>query len=505
MSDQTFLAIDLKSFYASAECASLGLDPLNTNLVVADESRTEKTICLAVSPALKAFGVPGRPRLFEVNQAVRQLNRERTQAVGHSLSKQKSIYRDQLLHNPNLRLSYQIVPPRMQYYLNLSAEIYEIYLRYLEPDHIHVYSIDEVFIDITDYLKAHPVSAVELAKEIILTIQAETSITATAGIGTNMFLAKVALDIMAKKIPTDADGVRIAHLDELSYRQLLWAHQPLTDFWRVGRGYARRLKKLGLNTMGDIARASIGTLSDPLNAEVLYREFGKNAELLIDHAWGFESATIKDIKQYRASDHGIYSGQVLPKPYPIPAARLVVSEMADDLALQLIKQQSLTDQITLHLSYDAQSLNQPFFDYAGPVSQDFYGRQVPKSAHGSQKLSDLTTSSRELKAAFDELFDEIVNPKLLIRKVTVIANHLVTEADLAKIQRTQQLDLFSDPDQIAHQAQQDQSHRNQDKNVQETILKIQNEFGKNALIKAGDMLEDATARKRHNEIGGHQA
>ncbi len=505
MSEQTFLAIDLKSFYASAECAALGLDPLNANLVVADESRTEKTICLAVSPALKAFGVPGRPRLFEVNQAVRKLNQQRTQVLGHSLAKRKSIYRDQLLAQPSLRLSFQIVPPRMQYYLNLSAEIYEIYLRYLEPKHIHVYSIDEVFIDITDYLHHHDTSAAELAKEIILTIQAETSITATAGIGTNMYLAKVALDIMAKKIPTDADGVRIAHLDELSYRQLLWAHQPLTDFWRVGRGYARRLKKLGLNTMGDIARASIGTLSDPLNAEVLYREFGKNAELLIDHAWGFESATIKNIKQYRASDHGIYSGQVLPKPYPIPAARLVVSEMADDLALQLIKQQSLTDQITLHLSYDAQSLNQPFFDYNGPLSQDFYGRQVPKSAHGSRKLSDLTTSSRELKVAFDELFDEIVNPKLLIRKITVIANHLVTETELAKIQRAQQLDLFSDPDQVAQQARQDQSHRDQDKNVQETILKIQNEFGKNALIKAGDLLEDATARKRHNEIGGHQA
>ncbi|ADJ41580.1 UMUC domain protein DNA-repair protein [Limosilactobacillus fermentum CECT 5716] len=317
--EHTYIAIDLKSFYASAECAAHGLDPLNANLVVADASRTDKTICLAVSPALKSFGVPGRPRLFEVNQQVDRVNRQRAaKFANRRLAKTRSIYKDELESRTGLRVDFMIVPPRMRYYLQVSAKIYEIYLRFIPPEKIHVYSIDEVFIDATDYLATHHESAHALAKKMIQAIQAEFGITATAGIGTNLYLAKVAMDIVAKKIPGDADGVRIVAMTEQDYRRLLWAHQPLTDFWRIGRGYARRLEKLGLHTMGDIARCSLGTLSDPQNEEVLYREFGKHAQLLINHAWGYEAATIEDIKNYRASEHGIYSGQVLMKPYTIP-------------------------------------------------------------------------------------------------------------------------------------------------------------------------------------------
>lgn len=503
--EHTYIAIDLKSFYASAECAAHGLDPLNANLVVADASRTDKTICLAVSPALKSFAVPGRPRRFEVNQQVDRVNRQRAaKFANRRLAKTRSIYKDELERRTGLRVDFMIVPPRMRYYLQVSAKIYEIYLRFIPPEKIHVYSIDEVFIDATDYLATHHESAHALAKKMIQAIQAEFGITATAGIGTNLYLAKVAMDIVAKKIPGDVDGVRIVAMTEQDYRRLLWAHQPLTDFWRIGRGYARRLEKLGLHTMGDIARCSLGTLSDPQNEEVLYREFGKHAQLLINHAWGYEAATIEDIKNYRASEHGIYSGQVLMKPYTIPQARQVISEMSADLSLQLVKRHALTNQIALLLSYDVKSISYAS-NYHGPIVTDFYGRQVPKPDHGGANLPDLTSSPRELRGAFLDLYDRIANWDLLIRKVTVIANHLVDEEEAAKQVRTEQLNLFEDPHQKVAEQQSAQSTRDQEHEVQELVLKLQEQYGKNAIIRAADLLDGSTTRKRNDEIGGHKA
>lgn len=503
--EHTYIAIDLKSFYASAECAAHGLDPLNANLVVADPTRTDKTICLAVSPALKSFGVPGRPRLFEVNQQINQVNRKRAQQFANRrLARIRSIYKDELDAHHGLRVDYMIVPPRMCYYLEISAKIYEIYLRFIPPEKIHVYSIDEVFIDATDYLAGHHESAHTLAKKIIQAIQTEFGITATAGIGTNLYLAKVAMDIVAKKISGDADGVRIVAMTEYDYRRLLWAHQPLTDFWRIGRGYARRLEKLGLLTMGDIARCSLGTLSNPLNEEVLYREFGKHAQLLINHAWGYEAATIEDIKNYRASEHGIYSGQVLMKPYPIPKARQVISEMSANLALQLVKRHALTNQIALHLSYDVKSLAYAA-SHNGPVVTDFYGRQVPKPDHGGASLDNLTSSAKELRQAFLALYDQIANRDLLIRKITVIANHLIDEQEAASQIHTEQLDLFEDPTQRIVEQKSAQASRDQEHAVQELVLRLQKQYGKNAIIRAADLLDGSTTRKRNDEIGGHKA
>src|SRR5699024_3533779 len=415
MNDQQriYMAIDLKSFYASVECIAHHLNPLNANLVVADRSRTNKTICLAVSPALKQFGVPGRPRLYEVQQIVDRLNRERAKkATCHHLSKHSSIYRGKLLKSPNLRVGFRIVPPRMHFYMEKSAEVYGIYLRFIKPENIHTYSIDEVMMDVTDYLHDHQVSPHTLAKQIIQQIQLETGITATAGIGTNLYLAKVAMDIVAKRIPADRDGVRIAQMNEYQYRRYLWAHQPLTDFWRIGRGYAKRLEKLGLHTMGDIARCSLGKLSDPLNEEILYREFGKNAELLIDHAWGYESATIKDIKNYHSSDHGVYSGQVLPRPYNFTETRLVIQEMVNSLALQLTKQNLVTDQVALRVAYDVSNISE---DYQGPLVTDFYGRQAPKPMHGKANLSLPTSSGTELMEAFMKLCDSGLDRRLTAR------------------------------------------------------------------------------------------
>lgn len=490
---RTYLAIDLKSFYASAECAALGLDPLNANLVVANAARTDKTICLAVSPALKSFGVPGRPRLFEVKATLRKLNRQR-RAFNHY----ESIYRDELLKHPRQQITFKIVPPRMQYYLELSNHIYEIYLRYFQSKDIHVYSIDEVFIDITDYLATHRTSARQVAKQVILAIQTETKITATAGIGENLYLAKVALDIVAKKINGDHDGVRIAQLTTTSYRQLLWAHQPLTDFWRVGRGYAKRLAKLGLHTMGDIARVSVAPLDQPLNPETLYQTFGKNAELLIDHAWGIETATIADIKSYRNHDHGIYSSQVLPRPYHADEAKIVVTEMADDLAYQLMKRRATVQQLALRIDYDPQSLQQPGYDYPGELKTDFYGRQVPKPTQVNLTLPRYTDSARELKRAFAQLYQQAFNQHLLIRKITVIANQLFLETNPNHQTRSEQLDLF------APTPTNDQTTKT-DHQLQQVIMKIRDEHGKNAILTGTDLLDGATGKKRHNEIGGHDA
>lgn len=500
---RTYLAIDLKSFYASVECAAQGLDPLNANLVVADSSRTNKTICLAVSPALKQFGVPGRPRLYEVEQRVARLNRERAKKASyHHLAKHGSIFRGKLLKSPNLPVEYKIAKPRMNFYLQKSAEVYEIYLRYLPPEKIHVYSIDEVLMDVTEYLQENQVSARTLAKEIIQTINAETSITATAGIGTNLYLAKVAMDIVAKRIPGDEDGVRIAQMDEHSYRRYLWAHQPLTDFWRIGPGYARRLKKLGLQTMGDIARCSLGTLSDKMNEEVLYREFGKNAEIIIDHAWGYEPTTIADIKNYRSADHGIYSGQVLMRPYSFADARLVVKEMVNSLALQLTQRGMVTDQIGLTVTYD---ISNTTGDYHGALATDFYGRQLPKPLHSSLSFTLPTASFTELNAYFMRIYESKVNRNLTIRKLTVIANHLISAEEARQIKHSEQLDLFTDPHHHEQQYSAAKKVQHKDQQIQQLILNLQKDFGKNVIIRAADLKQGATLRERNNQIGGHKA
>lgn len=501
----TYLAIDLKSFYASAECADLGFDPLNVNLVVADATRTSKTICLAVSPALKRFGLPGRPRLFEVEQRVAELNRERAkQAPDHRLAPWGSIYRDDLLANPTFKIEYKVVAPRMAFYLQRSAEVYEIYLRYLPPAKIHPYSIDEVMMDVTDYLQIHHVTAHDLAKEIIQVIQAETHITATAGIGDNLYLAKVAMDIVAKRIPADEDGVRIAEMDEQKYRHYLWAHEPLTDFWRVGRGYAKRLAKLGLHTMGDIARCSLGKLSDPQNEETLYQEFGKNAELLIDHAWGYESATIDDIKNYRSNNHGLYSSIVLPRPYRFSEGRIVVSEMVNMLCLQMVKRDLVATNFSLAVDYDVESLHTGN-NYHGAITKDFYGRDVPHPEHRAFSFAVPTASTTELTKRFLEAYDQHFNRQLLSRRVTVTANHLLTRQKAQEQTYTEQLDLFSDPHQVVKEAQEQQAIRDQDYRLQKLILKMHKDFGKNSIIRAADLKDGAVAKKRNKEIGGHKA
>ncbi|WP_295731155.1 LytTR family transcriptional regulator [uncultured Limosilactobacillus sp.] len=504
MRARIFLAIDLKSFYASAECAARHLDPLNANLVVADASRSDKTICLAVSPALKKFGVPGRPRLFEVRQRIHEINRERAQhATYHHLSTHSSIYRGKLLKSPNLRVTFKIAKPRMEYYMQISAKIFEIYLRYIKPNNIHVYSIDEVFMDVTDYLHEHQISAHDLAKNIIQQIQAETHITATAGIGTNLYLAKVAMDIVAKRIPGDQDGVRIAQMNEAQYRHYLWAHTPLTDFWRLGKGYAKRLEKLGLHTMGDIARCSLGKLSDPLNEEVLYREFGKNAELLIDHAWGYESATIADIKSYTSDEHGIYSGQVLMHPYKPKETCIVVNGMADDLALTLVKRGMMTDSIEIVIQYDVQSLTYAE-NYSGAISEDFYGRQTPKPDHAKYKLRALTDSAPELRKIYEELFKQTVNQHLLVRKLTLIAHHLTPVSVAEQEARYEQTDLFSNVEQAVQEDQVAKEKRQQNHQLQKLIVKLQRDTGnKNIIIHGSDLLPGSTVRERNNQIGGH--
>ncbi|MGP4116375.1 LytTR family transcriptional regulator [Levilactobacillus zymae] len=496
-SKRVYLAIDLKSFYASAECAARGWDPLNVNLVVADPSRTNKTICLAVSPALKSFGLSGRPRLFEVEQRVADLNRKRYLAVHHRLHGE-SDYKDQLLRNPNLKLAYRVAKPRMAYYLQVSNQIYQIYLKYVAAEQIHVYSIDEVLMDVTDYLKLYRISAHGLAKKIIQDVQRQTGITATAGIGTNLYLAKVAMDIVGKKIPADQDGVRIAKLNEHSYRKYLWAHQPLTDFWRIGRGYAKRLEKLGLHTMGDIARCSLGQPTDAQNEETLYREFGVVAELIIDHAWGYESTTLHDIKSYRPAAHSIGSGQVLPTPYDFAHGELVAREMIDGLALDLVRQRLVCDQVVLHIAYDRKSLS----GQATATTHDYYGRPTPKPAHGSYDFQVPTSLTTDLKRAVSAIYRRKVNPHYLIRKVTVSVNHVIAEAEAQATEYSQQLDLFG---QVTGPTPGERRARRNERKVQESILQVQDRFGRDAIMRATDLLDGATFKKRNHEIGGHRA
>lgn len=500
MQEKTYLSIDLKSFYASVECMERGLDPMTTHLVVADQSRTEKTICLAVSPALKAYGISGRARLFEVVQKVKEVNAQRRRKAPGGVFTGTSHQAPQLLARPDLALDYLVAPPQMAHYISFSTRIYNVYLKYIAPEDMHVYSIDEVFLDVTPYLDTYGMTAEELARTILLDVLHTTGITATAGIGSNLYLAKVAMDIEAKHIQPDENGVRIARLDEMSYRRNLWAHRPLTDFWRVGRGYAKKLEQQGLYTMGDIARCSLGRREDYYNEELLYKLFGVNAELLIDHAWGWEPCTISDIKSYRPTTNSVGSGQVLKTPYTAEKARLVVQEMADLLVLDLVDHRLMTDQLTLTVGYDRENLTDPQrrLAYRGAVSTDAYGRAIPKHAHGTTHLAEYTSSTTEIVEAMTKLFDRIVNPQLLIRRLNVTANRVLRE-DCLPTQGLQQLSLFSDD------GQQRQAQRKRERQKQQAILSIKKKYGKNALLKGMNFRDGATTRERNGQIGGHKA
>ncbi len=507
MDGHTYIAIDLKSFYASVECVERGLDPLTTNLVVADKSRTEKTICLAVSPSLKAYGIGGRPRLFEVEQRVKEVNRERLRsAPGHAFSGESSD--DSVLRaSPGLSLSYVTAIPRMSCYMDYSTKIYDIYLKYIAPEDIHVYSVDEVFMDITQYLEIYQCSAHELTMRIIQDVLHTTGITATAGISTNLYLCKVAMDIVAKHIAPDKDGVRIAQLDEITYRRLLWTHRPLTDFWRVGRGYAKKLEENGIFTMGDVARCSIGKADDYYNEELLYRLFGINAELLIDHAWGWEPCTIADIKAYKPETSSIGSGQVLHCPYDFDRARLVVREMADLLALDLVDRRLVTDQMVLTVGYDRENLSDPAASkaYKGPVTMDHYGRKVPKHAHGTVNLGRQTSSGRIIMDAVMDLYDRIVDRKLLIRRLNVTANHVVDEHSIEKETVYEQLKLFTDYEAELKKRGKEEEKMERERRMQEAVLSIKKKFGKNAVLRGMNLEDGATAVERNRQIGGHKA
>ncbi len=498
MAEKQYIAIDLKSFYASVECVARGLDPLNTNLVVADVSRTEKTICLAVSPSLKAYGIPGRARLFEVVERVREVNGNRKcSAPGYRFSG-KSVFADELKNNPSLELDYIAAPPQMLLYEKISASIYEIYLKYIAAEDIHVYSIDEVFIDATNYLKTYNMTAHELAMVMIRDVLKTTGITATAGIGTNMFLCKIAMDIVAKHIPADSDGVRIAELDEMSYREKLWSHRPITDFWRVGNGTARRLARYGIYTMGDIAQCSL------YNEDLLYREFGINAELLIDHAWGWEPCTIEEIKSYTPQTKSISEGQVLQHPYTYEKARLIVKEMTERLSLQLVDKGVVTNQVELTVGYDIDNIKNG--SYKGEIKVDHYGRQMPKSAHSSENIGRYTSSTRLIMEAMMRLFDRIVDSDLLVRRIYVVANHIVTEEKAKSLDaKCEQLDLFTDYAAAERRKAAEKIKLDKEKRIQKTVIALQYRFGRNAVLKGMNLLEGATAMERNRQIGGHRA
>ena len=495
---RTYIAIDLKSFYASVECVERGLDPLTTNLVVADRSRTEKTICLAVSPSLKACGIPGRARLFEVEQRIREVNAERRRrAYDHRLTG-KSVSAIELKAHPEWEVDYIAAPPRMAYYIEHSARIYQIYLKYIAPEDIHVYSIDEVFMDVTAYLNTYGITAHELARKIIGDVLRQTGITATAGIGTNLYLCKVAMDIEAKHIPADKDGVRIAELDEMTYRRKLWTHRPIKDFWRVGHGIARKLEQYGIYTMGDIARQSVR------NEELLYQLFGVNAELLIDHAWGWEPCTMDYIKAYRPSANSFSSGQVLQEPYTVQKARVVVREMAESAALDLLDKRMVTDQMVLTVGYDTASLSNRT-KYNGEITTDHYGRKVPKHAHGTANLDRPTSSARLISDAVMELFDRITDPALLVRRINLTANHVTDEDTASRNPVPVQYDLFTDYEAMEKKNAEEKEKLDKERKMQTAILKIKKQFGKNAILKGLNFEEGATAKERNKQIGGHKA
>ena len=492
MKRRVYIAIDLKSFYASVECVERGLDPLDTCLVVADASRTDKTICLAVSPALKAYGTGGRPRLFEVNRIIREVNRRRgCLTKSHS----KAI----LDTRPDVAVDFLVAPPRMALYVDYSSRIYNVYLRYVAPEDIHVYSIDEVFIDITAYLSTYRMTPHELTIRMIREVLAETGITATAGIGSNMYLCKIAMDILAKKMPPDKDGVRIAELDETSYRRHLWDHTPLTDFWRVGRGIANRLATAGMFTMGDIARCSID------NESLLFDLFGVNAELLIDHAWGWEPVTMDLVKSYRAPTSSICSGQVLQSAYPVAHARNVVLEMADAVSLELLDKRLVTDQIVLTINYDTESLTDPDIRsrYHGRITTDYYGRSVPLHSHGTINISEPTSSASVIIDHVARLYDNIVNPILLVRRLSLSINHLVGEHLVVTPPEVEQLDLFTDYEALRREKEARQASLSRERRRQEAVLRIKKMFGKNAILKGLNYADGATQRSRNRQIGGH--
>lgn len=505
--NHVYIAIDLKSFYASVECRERGLDPMKTNLVVADASRTEKTICLAVSPSMKAYGIPGRPRLFEVVQKVKEVNARRKKLAPGGEFSGSSYMAEDLERYPELEVSYIAAPPRMAFYMEYSTRIVDIYLKYIAMEDIHIYSIDEVFIDATHYLKSYGLTARELAMKMIRDVLQTTGITATAGIGTNLYLCKIAMDIVAKHIQPDEYGVRIAELDEMSYRRLLWDHQPLTDFWRVGKGYDKKLKANGMFTMGDIARCSLGGPGDFYNEDLLYELFGINAELLIDHAWGWEPCTIADIKKYKPSTNSIGSGQVLPCPYTFEQARLVIREMTDLLVLDLVDKRLVTDQLTLTVGYDIENLTDDSRkkDYKGEIKVDRYGRKIPRHAHGTVNLDSQTSSTKKITDAVMGLYDRIMDKKLLIRRMYLAANKVVPENAVKQKESFEQLDLFTDYEALEKQRQKEKELLERERKMQQAMLDIKKKFGKNAILKGMNLQEGATAKDRNSRIGGHKA
>lgn len=543
---KTYISIDLKSFYASVECMERGLDPLNTNLVVADASRTQKTICLAVSPSLKAYGIPGRARLFEVEQKVKEANARRQTRAPKNIIDGKSVFASELNENPNLAIDYIAAKPRMALYMSKSTQIYDVYLRYIAPEDIYAYSVDEVFIDASGYLKTYGLNAHDFARLLVREVFKETGITATAGIGPNLYLCKIAMDIGAKHTEADADGVRIAELDEYSYRRLLWDHRPITDFWRVGRGYAKKLAKKSIFTMGDIARCSLGTSSDYYNEDLLYKMFGVNAELLIDHAWGYEPCTLAEVKSYRPQRKSLVSGQVLQNAYTYEKTRIVVREMMELLALDLVDKGLLTNQIVLTVGYDIENLSDPERRraYKGEITVDGYGREIPKHAHGTGNLPFSTASTKLTTDCVLEVFDRVVDESLLTRRISITVNNLVLESEYKRESEVasaepKQISMFDmlaggddsqAPERVSSKeatvySEQDKPNSTmvaesilgstgndndedaleKEKQVQEAMLKIKKRFGKNAILKGTNLQEGATAKERNAQIGGHKA
>ena len=501
MNNKTYIAIDLKSFYASVEAMERGMDPMTTNLLVTDLSRTEKTICLAVSPSLKAYGISGRARMFEAIQQVKNANAERLRKAPGRKFSGSSFDDNELKANPNLSIDYVVAVPRMALYIEYSTRIYDVYLKYVAPEDIHVYSIDEVFIDATAYLKTLNMSAHDFTRMLIKDVLATTGVTATAGIGTNLYLCKVAMDITAKHIPADKDGVRIAELDEMSYRRLLWDHKPLTDFWRVGKGISKKLEQNYMFTMGDVARCSV------YNEDLLYKLFGINAELLIDHAWGWEPCTIADIKAYKPTTNCLSSGQVLHCPYDFEKAKIVLKEMLEALSLDLVEKKLVTDQIVLTVGYDIENLTDAKRREAfkGEIKTDFYGRQIPKHARGTANLGRKTASTRLMTDAVVKAYEENVDKNLLIRRITITANRVVPEETLSQTPAPYQLSLFEDYEETEKQKAKEDAELEKERKIQETLIGIKNKFGKNAILKGLNLQEGATAKDRNEQIGGHKA
>ena len=499
--ERTYIAIDLKSFYASVECRERGLDPLDTNLVVADESRTDKTICLAVTPSLKSYGIGGRCRLFEVKQRVREANAgRRHDAPGHRLEG-KSHFFSELQANPSLAVDFLIAPPRMAYYMEYSTRIYQVYMKYVAPEDIIVYSIDEVFMDVTCYLKTYGLTPHDLAMKIILDVLKTTGITATAGIGTNLYLCKVAMDIVAKHIPADENGVRIAELDERSYRHELWSHTPLTDFWRVGRGYAKKLEEHGMFTMGDVARRSL------TDEELFFKLFGKNAELLIDHAWGCEPCTIEAVKAYKPSTNSLGSGQVLHEPYTAEKARIVLREMADALSMELFAKKLVTDQLVVTIGYDVENIKDAKrrASYKGEIVRDGYGRLKPKHSHGTINLARYTSSTRLIMDAAAGLYDRVVDRNLLIRRLNITACRVIPESEAPKEDAPEQMDMFTDYAALDAERERENAALERERRKQAALLKIKRKYGKNAVLRGMNYEDGATMRDRNGQIGGHKA